>query len=160
MVRANRRTCGRRPTRGVSLGLAVLLLPAVACFGEPERPGTPTGPTVAPEVSGYYEAIHLVVDRNGSTTELVGEPDTRLYVQLNEDGTANGQLKIGTDPELRTKVALIGEWSFGVPNSVTFTFAEPTFLSEIVFQVVSDTRLTGEWLGDDVLVRVELQKID
>lgn len=138
----------------------VVLLPASACVGDRERLGSPTEPYVLPDLSGRYAAIHLIVERNGSSTELVGEPDTRLDLQLNADGTAQGQLKIGTDPDLRTKVALVGEWDLGVPNTVSFSFSAKTFLSEMAFQVVSTTRLTGEWLGDELRIRVELQKLD
>lgn len=140
--------------------IAGALLLASACTAERERigGGTPTEPPPAPDVSGSYEASHLIVEREGHATELIGQADTRLSLTLNADGSAHGQLKIGTDPDLRTKQTLVGTWRFGVPSFVTFRFSEPSFLEQIAFNVVPGG-LVGEWSGEAVSVRIDLRKI-
>ena len=145
-------------TRGLPL-LALVLALSQAC-GERERIGTvPSEPQVSPTVTGTYAASRLLVERDGQINDLIGEPDTRLDLRLNSDGSARGQLKIGTDPQLRTKSDLLGTWRLSVPNLVTFDFASPSFLEEVGFQVAHDG-LRGEWFGDEVRVVIELRKLD
>ncbi|UCF20071.1 MAG: hypothetical protein JSU87_01280 [Gemmatimonadota bacterium] len=144
--------------RGLPL-LALLLMLSQAC-AERERIGIgPTEPQVSPAVTGTYAATRFLVEREGRVNDLIGEPDTRLDLRLNGDGSARGQLKIGTDPQLRTKSDLLGTWRLSVPNLVTFDFTSPTFLEEVGFQIVHDG-LRGEWFGDDVRVVIELKKLD
>lgn len=142
--------------------LAIALLLSSAC-AERERIGSgPTEPMQPPslsDIAGSYSATRLIVEREGSFRDLIGEPDTRLDIHLNLDGSVHGQLKIGTDPQLRSKDALVGRWRLRVPNGVTFDFDPHNFLEEIYFQIVSYDRLTGEWLGEDVHVTVELERV-
>ncbi len=143
--------------------LAITLLILSAC-SERERIGSgPTEPQLPPgvaDVAGSYSATKLIVERAGTFKNLVGEPDTRLDIHLNLDGSVQGQIKIGTDPYLRSKDALVGSWQLRVPNGVVFDFDPHSFLEEIYFQIVSADRLSGEWLGEDVHVAIELQRID
>lgn len=143
--------------------IAITILLSTSC-AERERMGSgPTEPVQPPglaDVAGSYSATRLIVERQGSFKDLIGEPDTRLDIHLNLDGSVHGQLKIGTDPQLRSKDALVGHWRLRVPNGVTFDFDPYSFLEEIYFQIVSADRLTGEWLGEDVHVAVELERID
>jgi hypothetical protein len=140
--------------------LLALVIPLLQSCVERERIGTdPTEPYVPPAVSGTYAATRLLVVRDGVIEDLIGEPDTRLDLQLNSNGSARGQLKIGTDPQLRTKSDLQGTWRLSVPNLVTFDFTTPTFLEDIGFQVVHNG-LRGEWSGEDVRVIIELRKLD
>ncbi len=133
---------------------------AGGCTAERERIGSvPSEPAPPPDVSGSYEASSIIVEREGRFTELIGEPDTRISLTLNADGSAQGQLKIGTDPELRTKQTLVGTWRVGFPSFVSFDFSEPSMLEETTFTIVHDG-LVGEWLGLDVRARIELRKID
>ncbi len=100
-----------------------------------------------------------MVERDGHFTELVGEPDTRLDMQLNPNGSVHGQLKIGTDPELRDKRSLVGTWQLHVPGYVSFRLRPNTFLNETIFQIRSPG-LVGEWMGEGVRLRVDLARID
>ncbi len=149
---------GQRPTRAGWLVVGAFLI-AGGCTAERERIGTvPSEPAPPPDVSGTYEASSLIIEREGRFSELIGEPDTRISLTLNADGSARGQLKIGTDPELRTKQTLVGTWRVGVPNFVRFDFSVPSILEETTFSVIPDG-LVGEWLGIDVRARIELRKI-
>jgi hypothetical protein len=143
--------------------LAIASLLSIACATDRERAGSePLEPVQPPDLSvvaGSYSATRLIVERDGVFSNLVGEPDTRLDIQLNLDGSVHGQLKIGTDPHLRSKDALVGRWRLRVPNGVSFEFDQPSFLEEIFFQIVSYDRLAGEWLGEDVRITVELQRV-
>ena len=143
--------------------LAIALLLLSAC-GERERlgpgPVEPTQPPGVADVAGSYSATRLVVERAGSFTDIIGEPDTRLDIHLNLDGSVQGQIKIGTDPVLRSKDALVGTWRLRVPNGVTFDFDPHNFLEEVYFTLVSYDRLSGEWMGEDVHVAVELVRVD
>jgi len=143
---------------------AITLLLAVACTAERERAGSePTEPQQYPTLSdlaGSYSATRLIVERQGSWTNLVGEPDTRLDIQLNLDGSVHGQLKIGTDPQLRSKNTLVGRWRLRVPNGVSFDFEGQSFLEDIYFYILSYDRLQGDWFGEGVMITVELQRVD
>jgi hypothetical protein len=149
-------------TRARSLtrfSLCTGLIIFTACVSEPQRPGSePLGPEQAPDVVGSYSATSIWVERDGMFTNLSGEPDTRIDLHLNADGSVHGQLKIGTDPQLRTKQELVGTWRLSIPNRVMFDFTAPTFLEEMAFEV-SGTRLTGDWQGEDVRVRIELERV-
>ncbi len=106
---------------------------------------------------GTYEATQLVVQRPSSATDLIGEPDTRISLHLNANGTTQGQLKIGTDPDFRGKVSLEGRWRLSLPSRVTFDFERPTFLGEIAF-LIQTPELSGDWVRDTVRIHVTLQK--
>ncbi len=144
---------------GLLLITGAILL-ASACTADRERLGgtSLTEPPPLPDVSGSYEAVHLIVERGGHATELIGQPDTRLSLTLNADGSAHGQLKIGTDPELRIKQALVGTWRLHIPGFVTFDFSEPSIIEQTSFTVVPDG-LVGEWSGKGVRLRIELRRI-
>lgn len=153
------------PSYGRSLYVpAIALLLTVACTADRGRAGSaPLEPQQYPDLSdiaGNYSASRLIVEREGSWKDLIGEPDTRLDIQLNLDGSIHGQLKIRTDPQLRSKNALVGHWRLRVPNGVTLDLDGQSFLEDIYFQIVSTDRLSGEWLGEGVHVRVELQRAD
>lgn len=153
------RAAGGLPSRGRGHLLAAALLIASACASEPERPGTELmAPEEFSEVTGTYSASRLIVEHSGVFVDLIGDPDTRLDLQLNADGSAHGQLKIGADRQLRTKQELVGTWRLRIPNRVTFDFAAETFVDQISFEIVSDG-LAGDWLGEDVYVRVELRRV-
>jgi hypothetical protein len=138
--------------------LAAALIVAVACT-EPQRIGSsPTEPLTSPQVAGSYDAVSFVVERDGSARELVGEPDTRLNLQLNPNGALHGQLKIGTDPELRGKHSLVDTWRFQEPSVVTFQMRPRTFLNQTTFQV-SPPGLVGEWSDERVRISIKLVKI-
>lgn len=144
--------------------LAITSLLTVACAAERERAGSePTEPQQYPTVSdiaGNYSATRLTVARDGSHKNLIGEPDTRLDIQLNLDGSVHGQLKIGTDPQLRSKQMLVGRWRLRIPNGVSFDLEGQCFLEDIYFYILSKDRLQGDWLGEGVLVTVELQRVN
>lgn len=144
--------------------LAITSLLAVACTAERERAGSePTEPQQYPtlsDVAGSYSATRLIVEREGSWANLVGEADTRLDIQLNLDGSVHGQLKIGTDAHLRSKNALVGRWRLRVPNGVSFDFEGESFLEDIYFYIMSSDRLQGDWFGEGVMITVELQRVD
>ncbi len=140
---------------------------AAACQAEPEHApeAAPTEPIRPPprtesSVAGSYEATLLVVERPGSIKNLIGEPDTRISLHLNANGITQGQLKIGTDPEFRTKIPLDGRWRLLSPSRVTFDFVWPTFLGEIAFQI-NASELSGDWVREDtVQVHVTLRRVD
>ncbi len=145
------------PAAWRSLFLVALLM--TACGEERGRVSVgPTEPYQPPDVTGSYEATHLIVERDGHFTELIGEPDTRLSLTLNGDGSARGQLKIGPDPELPSKQSLVGTWRLSVPNRVTFDFSEPTFIEQIAFEIVHNG-LVGYWAGEGVSVKIELERV-
>lgn len=146
-----------QPTRVVALLLAVS-----ACGSAPERPGNaqPTEPLTVPDVAGTYQASSMVVTRDTGYKELIGEPDTRLDIQLDPNGSAHGQLKIGTDPDLRDKRSLVGDWKLRVPGHVTFQLQPSTFLNETAFQVVAPGELSGEWLGTGLSLAIKLRKVE
>lgn len=140
--------------------VAALILAVTACGSGPERPGAgPTEPLTSSDVAGTYRAISMLVTRDSGYKELVGEPDTRLDLHLDPNGAAHGQLKIGTDPQLRDKRSLVGNWQFRMPSHVIFQFRPSTFLNETAFQVVAPGQLSGEWLGSDVSLKIKLEKI-
>jgi len=150
---------GTRARSLTRLSLCTGLIILTACVSEPPRPGSePTGPEQAPDVVGSYSATSIWVERDGMFTNLAGEPDTRIDLQLNADGSVHGQLKIGTDPQLRTKQELVGTWRLRISNRVMFDFTAPTFLEEMAFEV-RGTGLAGDWQGEDVRVRVELERV-
>ena len=129
---------------------------AIAC-AEAERPGgSPTEPVTSP-VAGSYDAVSFVLERDGVAREIVDDPDTRLNLQLNSNGTLHGQLKIGTDPELRGKHSLVGTWWFQPPDRVTFQLRPRTFLNHTTFQV-KPPGLVGEWSDERVRILIELEK--
>lgn len=136
---------------------AAALILAIACV-ESERPGgSPTEPLVSPQVAGSYDAISIIVERDGSARELVGEPDTRLNLQLNPNGVLHGQLKIGTDPELRGKHPLVGTWQLRQPGFVTFELRPRTFLNHTAFQIFPPG-LVGQWSDERVRISIKLEK--
>ena len=143
--------------------LTVTALLTVACTVERERSGSePTEPQQfldLSDVAGSYSATRLIVERDGSHRDLIGEPDTRLDIQLNLDGTVHGQLKVGTDPYLRSKSSLVGRWRLRVPNGVTFDFEGQSFLEDIYFNILSTERLQGDWFGEGVVITVELRRV-
>ncbi len=143
---------------------AITLLLTVACTAERERAGSePTEPQQYPtlsDVAGTYSATRLIVERDGSHRNLIGDPDTRLDIQLNLDGSVHGQLKVGADPQLRSKQALVGRWRLRVPNGVSFDFEGQSFLEDIYFYILSSDRLQGDWFGEGVLITVELERVD
>lgn len=137
--------------------LAAALIVAIAC-AQSERPGgSPSEPLTSPQVAGGYEAVSFVVERDGAASQLVGEPDTRLNLQLNSNGTLHGQLKIGTDPELRGKHSLVGTWRLREPGSVTFQMRPRTFLNHTTFLVLPPG-LVGEWSNEHTRISIELEK--
>ncbi len=155
-----------RAQLGASLrSLCMLTIGVLLCTNCTERerlgsgPLEPVQPPGLDDIAGSYSATRLIVERDGSFRDLIGEPDTRLDIHLNLDGSVHGQLKIGTDPHLRGKDALVGRWRLRVPNGVTFDFDPHSFLEEIYFQIISSDRLTGDWLGEDVRISVELQRV-
>lgn len=140
--------------------LTALLLAGLACTSDVERPGTePTAPYTAPVIAGLYEATSLLVQRGNTITELIGEPDTRLNLQLTTKGDVHGQLKIGTDPELRDKRSLIGRWQVHRPDFVSFELRPRTFLNETLFRVTPQG-MVGQWAGEGVSLRIVLAKVD
>lgn len=147
----------RRPVRW--LASACLAAAAAAC-GEIERPGADgaTSPDPLPTVAGTYHATRLVTTRPASTTDLLGDPDTRLDLRLNPDGTTRGQFKVGADPALRGKRDLAGTWRLSVPSRVLFEFAGATFLEDVAFRVSGDA-LHGEWSDGDLHVSVRLERV-
>jgi hypothetical protein len=130
---------------------------ALAC-AESERIGSPpTEPPTSSQVAGSYDAVSFIVERDGSGRELVGEPDTRLNLHLNLNGALHGQLKIGTDPELRGKHSLVGTWRLRQPGSVTFQLRPRTFLNQTTFRI-SPPGLVGEWTDERVRISIKLEK--
>jgi hypothetical protein len=141
------------------LTLCTGLIILTACVSEPTRPGSQSlEPAQAPDVVGSYSATSIWVERDGMFTNLVGEPHTRIDLRLNADGSVRGQLKIGTDPQLRTKRELAGTWRLSIPNRVMFDFIASVFLEEMAFEIRGN-RLAGDWLGEDVHVRIELERV-
>ncbi len=135
---------------------AAALTVCIAC-AETQRPGpAPTEPA-SQQVAGSYDAVSLVVERDGMARELVHEPDTRLNLQLNPNGRLHGQLKIGTDPELRGKHSLVGTWWFHPPDLVTFQLRPRTFLNHTTFHV-APPGLVGKWSDERVTISIELEK--
>lgn len=139
---------------------ALVLAAAVAACGDLERPGDgeATAPAPFPAVVGTYHATRLVTTRPASTTDLLGDPDTRLDLRLNPDGTTRGQFKVGADPALRGKRDLAGTWRLSIPSRVLFEFAGATFLEDVAFRFSGDA-LRGDWSDGDLHVSVRLERI-
>lgn len=148
--------------RSLRILILAMVMIGAACTTDRGRPGSesPTEPARpdATEISGTYEAARILVERSGTTVDLAGDPDTRISLQLNEDGSAQGQLKIGADLQLRTKLALVGQWRLSVPDLVFFDFGDETFLEEIGFRVQLPA-LTGSWHGEDLRIDLQLRRV-
>ena len=141
-----------------SRALTTALLVTLACT-ESERVGSsPTEALTLQRVAGSYDAVSFVVQRDGSARELIGEPDTRLNLQLHPNGALHGQMKIGTDAELRGKYSLVGTWRTRQPDLVTFELRPRTFLNHTAFRV-SSPGLVGEWSDERMRISIRLAKI-
>lgn len=123
-----------------------------APFEPPETP-EPRDPT------GSYVADQLIVTRDGESRELVGDPDTRVNLELRPDGSTVGQLKIGDDPDLRTKQSLTGSWRHISLDRLSFDFEAPTFLEGIAFWITEDG-LSGDWTTEGLHVHVSLRRVN
>ena len=96
--------------------------------------------------------------RDGESRDLVGDPDTRLNLELRPDGSTVGQLKVGDDPDLRTKQSLTGAWRRISPDRLSFDFEAPNFLEEIAFRI-TENGLSGDWTGETLRIHISLRRV-